>query len=350
MKKYILGLVVLAIIISASLFYYVSIKNSNKVVDLKEYSELASAENQGKMDEAISIAQNILNRHPEDIQAKLSLAEIYLNKGSHDNKEAEFSPKALEIVNQVLQKDPNNFEAYRIMGYAYEIQESFEKAIISYNKAISIDPNNAAIYNSRGHAYELMGQYQLAKDDYLKAYQLDSNNSNILMNISRMYLSTGDDKKAKEFAERLIAFKDGSILSYVKSTAYSVLGQVALNANNKEEAIKNFTEAVNLLPSFVAGYINRAQARILVGTISESDKVEIVNDLNTALKLNPNSSTSYYLLGGFYEKQKDYSLALSNYTKALSVIDLDLAIGTGARDFVKNEYQQKVDLINKLKK
>ncbi|MFA6296981.1 MAG: tetratricopeptide repeat protein [Candidatus Paceibacterota bacterium] len=343
MKKYILGLVALIIIISAGLFYYISNKNSNKIADLKKYSELASAENQGKMDDAISIAQDILNKYPEDIQAKLSLAEVYVNKGSHDNKEAEFAPK-------VLKKDPNNFEAYRIMGYAYEIQESFDKAIISYNKAISIDPNNAAVYNSRGHAFELMGQYQLVKDDYLKAYQLDPNNPNILMNVSRMYLSTGDDQKAKDFAERLVAFKDGSILSYVKSTAYSILGQVALNENKKEEAIKNFTEAINLLPSFVAGYIDRAQARILIGTISESDKVEIVSDLNTALKLNPNSSTAYYLLGGFYEKQKDYNLALSNYTKALSVIDLDLVIGTGAREYVKKSYQEKIDLINKLKK
>ncbi len=320
-----------------------------KISDLKDYSEFVSSQNQGKMDDAIKIAQDILDKKPGEISSLLNLAEAYVNKGSHDHEESEYGPKALQIIDQVLSKDPNNAEAYRIQGYAFEIQEKFEEALVSYNKSIEINSNNSDTYNSRGHAYELMGQYQLAQDDYLKSYEIDPENPNVQMNLARIYLSKGDEAKAKEFAEKVVNTNNGNTLFYIKASAYSVLGQIASNSGNKVLAAENFSKAIELLPTFVSGYTGRAQAMIFSGEVlSEDYKVKIFNDLNKVIELDPNSSWAYYLFGKFYEKNKNYDLSLNNYKKALEVLPADLGFDTSSRDLVAKKYQEKIDLVNKL--
>jgi Flp pilus assembly protein TadD len=156
------------------------------------------------MDDAVKIAQDILDKKPGEISSLLILAEAYINKGSHDHKESEYGPKALQIIDQVLSKDPNNAEAYRIQGYAFEIQEKFEEALVSYNKSIEINSNNSDTYNSRGHAYELMGQFQLAQDDYLKSYEIDSENPNVQMNLARIYLSKNNKNEIFNYLDPIL--------------------------------------------------------------------------------------------------------------------------------------------------
>jgi len=354
MNKKILAIVFLILIIlgGAYLFFnkYFIYENGKitKISDAKEYSDFVAAQNQGKMDEAVKIATDILDKKPGDILAMLNLAEAYVNKGSSDHKESEYAPKALEVINQILNKDPDNAEAYRIQGYAYEIQEKFEESIQAYDKSLEIK-SSGLTYNSRGHAYELMGQYQLAQDDYLKSYELDSENPNVQMNLARTYLSKGDEGKAKEFAEKVVNSDNGNTLFYIKAAAYSVLGQVASNSGDKVLAIEKFSKAVELLPNFVSGYIGRAQAMIFSGEVlSEDYKIKIFNDLNKVIEFDPNSSWAYYLFGKFYEKTTTYELALINYQKALEVLPADLGFDISSRDLVAKKYQEKIDLVNKL--
>jgi superkiller protein 3 len=359
-KKIIIGFVLFALLITAGLAYFFFSQNFVykdgkiiKISDIVEKVSFARAQNQGNMDEAVKIAQDILDKKPNEIESLLILAEAYVNKGSHDNKESEYAPKALEIVEQVLQKDPNNFEAYRIQGYAYEIQEKFTEAIQAYNKAIAINSTtNAQIYNSRGHSYELMGEFQSAQDDYLKGYEIDPEDVGVQMNLARMYLSKDEIEKSKEFAEKVIGHKDGTVLAYTKATAYTVLAQISLNKDNIPEAISYYGDAIKTLPSFVAGYVGRANAVLyLPKPLSEENKTMIKSDLSLVIQLSPNSSWSYYLLGEFYSSEKDFSKALENYNKAISVLSSDLTVGLGARKAVNDLYQEKIDFIsNQLKK
>lgn len=359
-KIFIVSFLLLLIILGGAYFFfnkYFVYENGkiSKISDLKNYSEFVSAQNQGKMDDAIKIAQDILDKNPGEVSAMLSLAEAYVNKGSSDHKEAEYAPKALEIIDQVLVKDSNNSEAYRIQGYAYEIQEKFDESIKSYDKSLEIKPSDLT-YNSRGHAYELMGQYQLAQDDYEKGYELNSENPNIQMNLARIYLSKGDEAKAKEFAENVINGNNGNTLFYIKASAYSVLGQIASNSGDKSLAIEKYSKAIEILATFVPGYIGRAQAMIFSSdTISDDYKIQIFNDLSKAVELDPNSSWSYYLFGKFYEKTNNYDLSLNNYKKALEILPKDLGFDVYSRDFAAKKYQDKIDsvsilLSNKLKK
>ena len=350
-KIFIVSFVFLLIILGGSYFFfnkYYIYENGkiSKISDLREYADFVGAQNQGKMDDAIKIAQDILDKTPGDIQAMLMLAEAYVNKGSHDHEEVEYAPKALELVNQILEKDPNNAEAYRIQGYAFEIQEKFDEAVQAYDKSLELKPDDN-IYNSRGHAYELMGKFQLAENDYLKGSEINSENPNIQMNLARIYLSKGDETKAKEFAEKVINNKSGNILAYTKATAYSVLGQIASNNKNKNEAVINFSEAVKVLPTFKSGYVGRAQTIIVLSdSFTEEEKKQVFNDLNMAVQLDPNSSWSYFLFGLFYEKQSNYLNSLENYKKALEVVGADLTIIPIAREPISKKYQGKIDSIN----
>jgi len=353
-KKYLVGLILLAliIVIAGALYFvfnkYFYYQNGKilKISDTLEQITFDDARKSGNMDEAVIIAEK--RALDNEVQSLVDLAQVYVNKGSHDNEEAKYAPLALEIANKILLKDANNFEGYRVKGYALEIMDKFDEAIVAYNKALEIEPNNAFAYNSRGHAYELMGDYQKAFEDYEKGYSIDQNNVGILVNLSRIYLAKLDFEKAREFAQKVIDYKGDDLLFYNKATAYTVLAQYERFKENKEGAISNFSEAIAVLPTFVEGYLGRAEIRLFYSeNIVENEKELITKDLNAAIFLNSNSSKAYYLFGVFYEKQELYESSLLNYEKALAVLDSDLNFGPEMSKYLDSMYKEKIDFISK---
>jgi len=304
-------------------------------------TEMLKSYEAGETDKAISLAQEVLKLDPESIQGLISLGDAYLNKGSLDHQERVYAPKALEIAEKIIAKDPKGFAGYRMKGYALEITEKYDEAIIAYNKAIELGPG-AKTYNSRGHVYDLLGQYDKAKADYLKAYELDSSDTNVMMNLARTYQNSGDDTKAAEFAQKIVAQGEKSP-AFVRANAYSILGQIYLYEEKNKEALEAFSNSINALPSFVLGYTGRAQTLIsLYSTLDSNKKEQIVSDLNKAISLDPHFTWSYFYFGEFYRLGKDNAKALTYYQKALENVDVDLSIGVTGKNPMKKFFQDTI--------
>ena len=59
------------------------------------------------------------------------------------------------------------------MGYAYYLNEDYDKALIDYNKAIAIKPDYSNAYYRRAILYKKTGDYGKARADYDKATSLN---------------------------------------------------------------------------------------------------------------------------------------------------------------------------------
>lgn len=338
------------IFLGVGCFWVYTIIQHKKITELdksqSDIRQIFKAYDSGETDDAIILAQKKLDQDPEDIQSLINLADTYLNKGSLDHQEKTYAPMALQIAEKIISKDPSNASAYRIKGYAFEITEKYDEAIISYNKALELAPFSSKIYNSRGHAYDLMGQYDSAKADYLKAYEINPNDINVMMNLARMYQYTGDDTKAGDFAKKIIDQGENSP-AYIKANAYHILGQIYLSEEKYNEAIDNFSNSVNVLPSFVLGYVGRAQTLILkYATLDDNEKDQIVKDLSKATELDPSFTWSYFFFGEFYLLEKDKIKALEYYQKALENVDLDLSIGVLGKEPMKIFFQNTINKVN----
>ena len=82
----------------------------------------------------------------------------------------------IEITKECLEIDPENAEAYFMMGNAYFNKREWKNAVVSYDNAVFYDPHYADAFFNRGKAKEQLNNHDGACDDYRKAHELGKAN------------------------------------------------------------------------------------------------------------------------------------------------------------------------------
>jgi tetratricopeptide (TPR) repeat protein len=99
----------------------------------------------------------------------------------------------------------------------------------------------------------------------------------------------------------------------IRGLAYEEKGQC-------DEAISNYTKALEINPRDAEAYYNRG---IVYNRKSQYD--EAISDFSKALKINPRYGDAYHGRGGIYTKRGQYDEAISDYAKALEINPKDAA-------------------------
>ena len=81
--------------------------------------------------------------------------------------------RAVQYLNQAINKKPDFAEAYNNRGNAYRDLNQPQKAVADYNKAIRLKSDYAQAYNNRGNVYYDLKKFQLAINDYNKSLSLN---------------------------------------------------------------------------------------------------------------------------------------------------------------------------------
>ena len=116
----------------------------------------------------------------------------------------------MENLDEEVRKNPDNAEAFRLRGAAWDarnrrdlahsdyiesIRLNSEHAIRDYTEAIRIDPSNSKNFDGRGFVYHMHNrQEQKALSDYDEALRLDPNNDHAINNRAYLFATTLDDK------------------------------------------------------------------------------------------------------------------------------------------------------------
>jgi cytochrome c-type biogenesis protein CcmH/NrfG len=109
-----------------------------------------TAFNQNDFATAIADSDTLLASDHNNIDALLAKAITLAQKGSIEFKEAEYGTQAIVVAQQALAIDPKNSEAWRIIGYANEIQQKYDEAHTAYAKSIALNPKNVAAISDDG--------------------------------------------------------------------------------------------------------------------------------------------------------------------------------------------------------
>lgn len=162
-------------------------------------------------------------------------------------------------------------------GKEHYLAGRHQQAIKDFSSAIVISPEIALLYAARGTAYLYSGSYEPAIAD-----------------LSKYLESRREQKKATE-AEPL----------YLRAHAYFRLGRF-------EDAVRDYTAAIDLAPGVAETYLERGWCRISLGLWREA-----INDLDRAIELGQRSSQAYERRAFAYKELSDYDSALADYTSAI---------------------------------
>ena len=313
--------------------------NGWKVVSRVSYEsailryELSESARAGDVDKEIQIAEELL-LIKKDNQAKINLANAYLEKASFDFKEEEYGNKAIVIARELLatslEKD-QEFEVYLVLGYSYEVLQDYPKSLENYNKAIEINGNSDIAYVKRGHAYDLSGDLEKAEADYVKAYQINVQSDIALYNLARVAQRKDNFEATKNYAEKAL---EVSKIAFVRSRLYELMGLVEINAGNYQAAIDYFSKSIEVYEKAKNSYANRAYAQIILADFSvktEELKNKIQSDISKSLDIYEYNSFANVIEGILMQASGDNQRALESYKKALSVIDKDISLGVSEK-------------------
>jgi len=304
--------------------------------------------NENDLDGAIKNAERILKADSENVMALLALASSWVQKGSIEFKEKEYGQKAIETAQQVLALDPENAEAYRIIGYANEIMEEYDKAFVAYDAAIGYNPEFALAISQKGHAYDLLGDIAKAKQNYQKALLIDSTLDHALINMARISMEEDSISSAISFITTLLASTDNNRFL---AEGHQILGLIALQSGDFASATSHFEESLDIDPALAQSLIGLAEAKYYtlpdITTAEDFEKTmsEILQSLERAIEINPNNSVARIVMAKSFKLIGDTENAKNILTEALSVVGNDIALSASQKDDVREIINSELENI-----
>ena len=167
-----------------------------------------------KWQQAIEILVKIPPEHSNFIEAQQKLTDyknsylliqqqwekaeqaLQLNNQAIQQIQLEEYQTAITTLNQAVQLNPGQIQAYLNRGFAYAELNSHVSAIANYDKAIQIAPQSAEAYYYRGDEYLEAGENKKALSDYNQAIQLNPEYTKAYLDRGFIYANSGQTNQA----------------------------------------------------------------------------------------------------------------------------------------------------------
>lgn len=186
--------------------------------------------------------QKALAKNPEDKNARLKIAKLFLYLQDYQKSFAE--------INKVLRKNPYDPEAYFLKGMIYKDLRDTAKAISSFQTVIQVAPEYRPAILQMGLLYSAK-QDPIALRYLDNAYKMDSNDVFPVFARGVFYQQNNDYVNAKaEYKKCILRNRH-----YVD--AYFNMGYILLQQDSLEKAYRQFDLAAKIDPRNPTIYYNR---------------------------------------------------------------------------------------------
>lgn len=268
-------------------------------------------------DQVIRVGQNALyfedymlsiQYFNQAIQAKPYLARPYflraiakLNLDDYAGAEADAS-KALEL-------NPFLSDAWEVRGVARQNLGRTREAVGDYDHAIELLPRNRHLIFNKALALQDIEEYERADTAFNELLRYYPNFDNGYIGRARLRLVRADTVGATADIEKALAINKNAL------NAYIMRADIAINsAKDYKGALDDMNTAIRLQPKFAGLYINRAFLRYNL-----DDYFGAMADYDYALQLEPLNQTALFNRGLLLTEVSANDRALEDFTRVLEL-------------------------------
>lgn len=209
---------------------------------------------------------NLVGKYPESYKGHKMLAEVYekeggmrkaideyikaidINKKDYESyykisyllNELDKKEESIQMLNELLNKNPENLKASQLLGDIYYSQERYKEALGVYMDALRYAPNDYDIYYQMGMVYSMLNDFSNAKICYEKAATINSLLYNSYYNIAQINMISGDLEEAEKYFQKCLSGED------IEAKAYYNLARIYMLNGEKEKAIDFISLAIEL--------------------------------------------------------------------------------------------------------
>jgi formylglycine-generating enzyme required for sulfatase activity/tetratricopeptide (TPR) repeat protein len=241
--------------------------------------------------------------------------------------------EAIDVCTKALREqhsaeEGSLFLLNRGMGYAGSFRP--ELALKDFNQAVELNPGLAEAYLERGMLFLHTGDYEQATVEFQQAKERKPSLQAPDTMLQR--IRTGAELRDRNFAEAERAAQQGNYKAAVQlytellekdalaGARYPLFvtlynrGNAFFAQHQVQEAIQDYSAAIELNPKHVSSYYNRAGAYATLGRFDLG-----VRDYNKVIELDPNNAAAYYNRGAAKAGLRYYQGAIRDYQKALEL-------------------------------
>jgi len=278
---------------------------------------------------------------PSSEYLNAALAELY-------NRTGRIRDAVLE-AQQIIQRDPNNLEAHKLLGRVYlrslgdmqsgtQSQEVLKLAIEQYEATIRIEPGNPDNFLLLGRLYLLNKDTHKAENAFKQALKLDPGSEEAVTNLAYLYNDLDQSGKALE------------ILNSVPESGRSSKIYSALGATYEKE--KNYKNAVNAYQSALRlDKENLDAMRGLAQNLANDNQLEAALSQYKALQAaDPQDPQASLEMSKIYRRMGKLDLAMESLKKAepMSQDSLELAYNESLILEAQGKYDEAAAALQKL--
>jgi tetratricopeptide (TPR) repeat protein len=176
---------------------------------------------------------------------------------------------------------PEPATAYQYVDRAMEHvdAEQFDCALAACSEAIRIDPRLASGYACRGGVLRNQFEYVKALKDYDKALSMQPDNGDFYYNRALVHYGLENTDQALADLEKAIELINSAT---GKSFAYSRRAEILKKVGKLDASIKDYTEAIRLVPTFPYHRSNRGNVYA-----EQKEYQRAIADFTEAIKIDP---------------------------------------------------------------
>ena len=215
---------------------------------------------------------------------------------------ATFEPKITRI------ESPTSVQSKIKSGRELAKQGRLEEALAEFEMALKLDPNSAAVRLGLGALKARLERWDDALKEFKEVLRLDPMNVQGHLRAARVLLSKKEVDKAHEYAESALRIEPEAPL------VHFLLGHIDIARGNWTKAKEHFSKALAINPRLV-----RARIQMALVLRKEGKLPEALNQLNAAVRIEPDNDKVHDFLGKLHLARKDFTGAREAFDRAIAL-------------------------------
>jgi tetratricopeptide (TPR) repeat protein len=197
--------------------------------------------------QAIEAAQQLLRASPDSEANRLSVASLYLKAGRNQD--------AVQICQQYLHSHPDAPKTLRVLALAYLRKEDYSAARDTAERALRLGPRDSAGVQVLAMAELGLQASDSAERLFREALKLDPNSEEANFQLGLLYA-----KQRENLPEAIRFLEKARTLRPKLAGTYTALGSAFLGSGNAQQAASSLETAVKLAPNSTESYYLLASA------------------------------------------------------------------------------------------
>jgi tetratricopeptide (TPR) repeat protein len=216
--------------------------------------------------------------------------------------------EAERLYREILQGEPQHFDALHFLGVAAYQQGRNAEAAHLISRAIAINGTYAPAHSNLANALEAAGEIDRALAAYRRALELQPDFVDALVNLGALHAGRGEHEAARECYERALALDPN------QAVAHTNLGNVFNDLGRLDEAAACHQRALAIDPRLGVAHSNLGNVLRAQGRVPEA-----LEAYRRALALAPDLAEAHANLGNVLADEGQLDEAIGAYRRALTL-------------------------------